>query len=145
MFDACRYSQRVQPTLVLAVIFILATALLSCSHQEVYTAYLSDDQGSISLPAGAKLELFLDANPAVKHLWVIDRLDESVLLYSKKELVTLNEESKFGGNKFRKFTFTALKPGTTTLNIDFTSLWEDDDEDEADYLDTFTLTITVTE
>jgi len=116
-------------------------ALAASCGGPVTRVTLADDGGSITVTHPARVVAVLDANPDSEYFWVLDKLNQGVLRFKFKELVTLDEESKFGGNKFRRFTFETVAPGKTTLEIEFSSLFEDDDE--GDDIDTFTLTVVV--
>lgn len=119
---------------------VLAALAASCGGPTTYATY-EDDGKTITVTHPSQVIVTLDANPGSEYLWVLDKLNQGVLLFKRKELVTLDEESKFGGNMFRRFTFDTVAPGTTTMEIEFSSLFEDDDE--GDDIDTFVLTVVV--
>lgn len=125
------------------VVFFVATACLGCQSKEVTTITMDGNGSSVTIPLGSTLIVELDANPSGNYLWEIDRLAQSVLRFEEKRLVTLKQESKFGGNRFRQFKFTAVGAGTTRLEIDFASLMEED-EINSD-LDNFNLEVVVIE
>jgi len=122
----------------------LALALMlfavSCGGPS-HTVTLEDDGETITISHPSRLYVILDANPDSEYFWVLDRLNQGVLRFRSKELVKLDRESKFGGNRFRKFTFETVNAGKTRMEIDFSSLFEDDEE--GDDIDTFHLTVVV--
>ena len=129
--------------IVLCVLAIgISLVLTGCNRGPQVMVTLADNNSTVEVPRGGRLVLTLDTNPSKKFLWVVDQLDQSILEYDRKELVTLEQESRFGGHSFRQFIFKAVKPGKTSLNIDLDSL---SDEDEGFDLETFWLTVNVTE
>lgn len=119
-------------------LILLLTA--SCGDP-VTTVTLEDDGETITVKHPARVVVLLDANPESNYLWVLDRLNQGVLKFKSKFLVKLDHESRFGGNMFRKFNFETVGPGKTNMEIDFNSLFEEDEE--GDDIDTFHLTVVV--
>jgi predicted secreted protein len=126
---------------LLALTLVLLLALSGCGPGEKVVVTDDDDGASLEVPRGGWLYVELDANPESNFLWVIDHLDQNILEFDSKRLVTTAEKNKFGGYVHREFRFKGKRSGETRLVLQFIST----DDDDAVASDEYRLRVKVVE
>lgn len=111
---------------LLAVILMLLLAAGGCGQADTIRVTDDDDGSSLEVPLGGYLYVELDANPESNFLWVIDHLDQNLLEFQSKRLVTTSQQNRFGGYVHREFRFKAKRTGETRLVLQFISTDDDD-------------------
>jgi predicted secreted protein len=112
--------------ILLAVSSSLLLAAGGCVRRDKAVLTDEDDGASIELLQDSHLYIELDANPESNFLWVIDHLDQNILEFESKRLVTTEEQNRFGGHVHREFRFKAKRTGETRLVLQFISTDDDD-------------------
>jgi len=116
--------ERLRGFLVIALAVLLMVG--GCGPGEKVVVTDDDDGASLEVPRGGWLYVELDANPESNFLWVIDHLDQNILEFDSKRLVTTAEKNKFGGYVHREFRFRGKRTGETRLVLQFISTEDDD-------------------
>lgn len=75
--------------------------------------------------AGGVLEIHLDENPTTGYSWEIATLDEEILGDGGR-VYFANQPALTGSGGEVQWLFRALKPGTTTLRLQYRRPWEKD-------------------
>lgn len=148
---------------ILGLMLVLALSLLACeagttekpvqrdtgsykaaTTVEFYTCNDFEEQkhitDEIELPVGKGVTVILCSNPTTGFKWNEEAQisDPGVLELIKHEYVEPTSD-KVGAAGVEKFSFTALKPGTTTVSLEYSRDWEGGEKAEW----TCTLTIIV--
>ena len=84
-----------------------------------------DNGKTIEIKTGDSLVVNLDENPTTGYRWAVERGSEDLLNPSGSEFIQ-NPDAKTGAGGTRVFTFQALKPGKTSLNIKHWRAWQGD-------------------
>lgn len=126
---------------LLTTLLVLLLAAGGCSQGASVVVTDDDDGSSLEVPLNGYLYVELDANPESNFLWVIDHLDQNILEFQSKRLVTTQETNRFGGYVHREFRFKAMRTGETRLVLLFIST----DDDEAAASDEYRIKVRVVE
>jgi len=117
---------RILLRILLAVSLTLLLVAGGCGQRDKTVLTDDDDGASIELLKDSYLYIELDANPESNFLWVIDHLDQNILEFESKRLVTTEEKNRFGSYVHREFRFKAKRTGETRLVLQFISTEDDD-------------------
>lgn len=115
----------------------LAAYAMSTDEPSEATVYTADDDGtSIVLEPGQSFSVELAGNVTTGYSWQVEGIDAAIL--SAAEPVYVSDSELIGAGGMYTFTFTAAAAGETELRLVYLRPWE-----QAEPLDTFTLTVTV--
>jgi inhibitor of cysteine peptidase len=107
-------------------IALLAALLVACGSSA--TRLVEGDAGStVELQTGDKLEVVLVGNPTTGYQWEVGSVDQAVLKPAgEPEYETdPNAEGLVGAGGTFTFTFEAVAPGQTTLELVYRRPWEE--------------------
>jgi len=135
--------------IIIGLMIVLALSLFACSpaSKEVSVEVSIDDlmnqkhiSQQVEVPAGGSLTVVLGSNPSTGFQWTEEAQisDTSVLKQVSHEYVAPDSEM-VGAAGQEKWTFDALKAGTTTVSLEYGRPWEGGEKGEW----TYTLTVTV--
>lgn len=99
----------------------------------------NDSGTEVSLNVGSRLWIVLSGNASTGYEWEVTDLDSAVLEHTDTSSRSQCAIPKPGCGQIEAWKFTALSPGSTTLNMVYHRPWEDTEPSR-----TFTLGITVT-
>jgi len=115
----------------------LAAFAMSTDEPSEATVYTADDDGtSIVLEPGQSFSVVLAGNATTGYSWQVEGIDAAIL--SAAEPAYVSDSELIGAGGVYTFTFTATGSGETELRLVYLRPW-----DQAEPLETFTMTVTV--
>jgi inhibitor of cysteine peptidase len=127
----------------LAAVFLVALALPALAQEKNTKVVATDKEndGRITLEKGATLLVKLKYQGGTGYNWAVAKNDEKVLKPAGKPTTeaVAGEKARPGGPRLMVFTFEAVAPGESRLQLDYRRPFEKDKEPARKY----TLTVTV--
>lgn len=104
-----------------------ACAQLSGDQNEPAVLAIGEDEAgkTVTLAAGDRLVVSLPANPGTGYSWEIQPApDETILKLVDEPQFSAQDTNKVGAPGLLSFSFDALSPGETSLNLVYHRAWE---------------------
>jgi len=106
--------------IIIPVILIMA----GCTCTPDKQCKSDEDSPMITTKVGETFTITLDANPTTGYKWQLsDNLTESIVKLVKSEYVAPETDMVGAGGK-EVWTFKGVKPGETTINLEYVRPWE---------------------
>lgn len=115
-------SHRKMVTLIatlVALAIVVALTLSACASQDA--AVLEEETGEeATIAVGGTLEVALDSNLSVDHVWLVSEIDPEILLQAGEPSFE-SESDEPGAPGIETFYFEGMSAGTTTLKLEYLS------------------------
>jgi inhibitor of cysteine peptidase len=103
--------------LFLSSLIVLLAACGGGAAQDVYVADENDNGQTVSMSVGDMLQLSLPENRSTGYVWAIVVNDDDVLRLTGEPVYEIEGEALPGAGGRVTFTFEAVGPGATTLEL----------------------------
>lgn len=112
--------------ILVSVIIVVSLGFLACSQHVSWVVVDASDSGdAVKVRIGAELFVTLDSNPTTGFQWeLIEVSDKNVLEQVAHEFKRPESEAIPGTGGIERWTFKAIKEGTTRLYMEYSQPWE---------------------
>ena len=119
-----RLSGQVSKSMKTLLIIPVILLLTGCTCTPVYTPEITEDSAIITTKVGEEFTITLDSNPTTGYQWKLsDNFTEGVVRLVKSEYVAPETEMVGAGGQ-EVWTFKAIEPGETTIDMEYVRPWE---------------------
>jgi inhibitor of cysteine peptidase len=128
--------------ITVGLIVVVALSLLACSGVPKNITILADSSvgEEVEIAAGGSITVMLESNPTTGFKWELSGITDQTVLKQDGEAEYMPPEGTMvGAGGHEKWTFLALKKGTSTISLEYSRPWEGGEKAER----TYTLNATV--
>jgi inhibitor of cysteine peptidase len=111
------------PSVLVCLMLLMLGCVTPATPEQVMTLTADDNGASIMLPVGATVQVVLESNPTTGYNWRLAQSDPAVLKLEQQGYQP-SAPVRAGSGGENHWSFSALAPGTTTLQLEYVRSWE---------------------